>query len=74
MVSIKKLIEMLEKLNYAYPYHQAIGFYMDKSGYYDETSLNLLRKKGLKYDFYLDYDIKEMKYSPEWRIFYPKNL
>jgi hypothetical protein len=73
MFSVNDLVNMLEKLNYAYPYHQAIGFYMDHSGCYDDTSLNLLRSKGLKYDFYLTYDMREVKYSTKWRLFFPNN-
>jgi len=72
-VSIKKLISMLKSLNYVYPYHQAVGFYLEKAGYSD-PSVNLLRDFGINYDFYLAHDMKEMGYSEEWRIFFPKGL
>ena len=73
-LSVKKLVNMLDTLKFVYPYHQAIDFYLDKSGCYDHSSINLLRGKGLKYDFYLAHNIKEMNYSKEWRLFFPNNL
>jgi hypothetical protein len=73
-LSVNKLVSMLDKLNYVYPYHQAIGFYLDQSGCYDDSSINIIHRKGLDYDFYLSHDIKEMKYSPEWRIFFPNRF
>jgi len=71
--SIKKLISMLEGLDYVYPYHEAVGFYLEKAGYTD-PSINQLRDLGMNYDFYLAHDMKEMGYSEEWRIFFPKGL
>ena len=72
-VSIDSMIAMLKKIKYIYPYHQAIGFYMQAAGFSD-SSLKPLRKIRMEYDFYLDYDMKKTKYSKEWRIYYPKNL
>jgi predicted transcriptional regulator of viral defense system len=71
--SANKLLAMLKKINYIYPYHQVIGFYMDKAGY-DDAILNLVHKMEMKYDFYLDYGMKETDYSKEWRLFFPKNF
>jgi predicted transcriptional regulator of viral defense system len=72
-VSAKKLVSMLKKINYAYPYHQAIGFYMERSNF-DTSSLNLLKKIGIKYNFYLDYNMKGTEYSQKWKIYFPKGL
>ena len=41
-VSVKRVTDYLTKLGYTYPYHQAIGFYMQRAGY-DESHLRLLR-------------------------------
>lgn len=71
---MRKLVSMLEKLNYIYPYHQAIGFYLDKAGYYEDSALKLLQKFGLKYDFYLAHQIDDVDYSKEWRLYFPKGL
>jgi predicted transcriptional regulator of viral defense system len=73
-VSINRLTAMLRKLNYVYPYHQAVGFYLERSGVYDESSIRLLRKFEMNYDFYLTYDMQEQDYSKEWRLFFPKGF
>lgn len=73
-VSINVLVAMLKKLNYAYPFHQRIGFYMSKTGLYSSMQLKLVRKIPIKWNFYLSHDIKQKEYSEEWRIFYPKGL
>lgn len=67
-VSIHRLLKILERLDYIYPYHQSIGFLMQKAGY-PENSYTQLRAIGINYDFYLAHDIKQMEYSKDWRLF-----
>jgi predicted transcriptional regulator of viral defense system len=75
-VSINKLSIMLKDLGYKYPYHQAIGFYLEKSGAYKESSIKIFRNIEKEYDFYLTYQMgnKDMSYSKEWRLYYPKGI
>lgn len=73
-VSINKLAAILKKLDYVYPYHQAIGFYMERAGVYRESQINLLSKFEMKHDFYLTYQMKDMEYSKRWRLYYPKGF
>jgi len=72
-ISIKKLIKMLQQISYIYPYHQSIGFYMQKAKF-NNDSLIPFKKLGLKNDFYLDYKMKNPNYSQEWRLYYPEYL
>lgn len=72
-MSINRLLQTLESLDYVYPYHQSIGFLMQKADY-PEKSYAQLRAIGLNYNFYLAHDIKQLEYSEVWRLFYPKEL
>jgi hypothetical protein len=72
-VSVNTLIAALKKLNYVYPYHQIIGFYMQRAGY-EEKRYGRLKKLGLNFDFYLTYGMKESEFDRDWRLHYPKGL
>ncbi len=73
-VSINKLSAMLKKLNYIYPYHQVIGFYLEKAEKYKTSQINLMKKFDMKYDFYLTHQMKKMSYSKNWRLYFPEGL
>lgn len=72
-VSVRKLLTILDKLEYTYPYHQSVGFLMERAGY-DEDFLKQLLNYEIKWNFYLDYGLKDADYSERWRLFYPKGL
>jgi predicted transcriptional regulator of viral defense system len=73
-VSINRLVAYLESIDYIYPYHQAIGFYLTKVNSYNESEVALLRRLEIEYDFYLVHQMREKDYSNEWRLFYPKGF
>ena len=73
-VSINVLAAMLKNIDYRYPYHQAIGFYMEKSGVYRETQIDLMKYFEIEQDFYLDHDMRDVEYSKEWKLYYPKGF
>lgn len=72
-VSAERLLATFKALDYAYPYHQSIGFLMEKAGY-PKSSYEQFRALGLAHDFYLAHRMEETAYSSEWRLRYPKNL
>ncbi len=73
-VSVNKLIATLKKINYVYPYQQAIGFYLEKTGVYTQSQLDLVRRFEMKYNFYLMHEMKDYDYSQQWRLYYPKGF
>lgn len=72
-VSVNKLKATLKRLKYVYPYHQSIGFIMDRAGYRTEQTKRLL-ELGTAIDFYLAYGMVDKKYDSKWRLFFPKGL
>lgn len=74
-VSVASVMATLKQLGYAYPYHQAIGFYMSRAGW-PADQVAKIKKIGLNFDFYLDYGtpVSQRAYDKEWRLFYPKGL
>lgn len=72
-VSVNRLLATLRRLDYAYPYHQAVGFYLERAGY-RESLLALVEGMGIEYDFYLSYRIESKRYSERWRLFYPEGM
>jgi len=73
-VSLNKMAAMLKKMNFVYPYHQVIGFYLERSEGYKESSINLFRKFDISYNFYLTQGMKEMDFSEKWRLYFPKGF
>ena len=72
-LSVNKLAALLQNIAFTYPYHQAVGFYLQKAGY-KGPRLDLLRQKPIALDFYLDYQLANKAYNEEWRIYYPKGM
>lgn len=72
-ISINKLIAILDKFDFVYPYHQSIGFYLERAGI-ESSRLQPLMERKMKFDFYLTYEMTETDYDKGWRIYYPKGI
>ncbi|MEK7317297.1 MAG: type IV toxin-antitoxin system AbiEi family antitoxin [Candidatus Eisenbacteria bacterium] len=68
-----EIVRVLKRLDYVYPYHQAIGFLMERAGY-AEAEWEKLRSLGTKFDFYLLHGLKAPKRDAKWRLFFPEGL
>ncbi len=72
-LSTNKLLATYKQLNFVYPYHQAIGFYLERAGY-GAAAVRAFRALEMKYDFYLDHDMGETTFCRPWRLYIPANL
>lgn len=68
-----EIVEMLRKLNYVYPYHQAIGFLMERAGF-PESEWKKLLELGTRLDFYLLHGMRRPKHDKKWRLFIPEGV
>lgn len=71
-VDATKLHQYLQKLDYSYPYHQVIGFYMERAGYSPAETAPF--EKSITLNFYLTYNLKAKQFSEKWKLFYPKGM
>jgi len=72
-ISVSKLMALLRRLDYTYPYHQSIGFYLKRAGYPERDQI-LAKREHSEFDFYLSHNLKDPDFDPEWRVFFPRNL
>jgi len=71
--SMNRLGALLKELDYIYPYHQAVGFYLERSGAFKRSAIELFREKfAFEFDFYLTYEMKQPRYDSRWRLYVPK--
>jgi len=71
--SVSTLVRTLKALDYTYPYHQAIGFYLKQAGY-SAREWKPFARIGARFDFYLSHGISGPILDREWRVFYPTGL
>jgi hypothetical protein len=72
-LSVAKMVTVIRKLDHLYPYHQAVGFYLDRVGF-GQQELVGLKRLGLDFNFYLANRIKPTEFDSAWRVFFPAKL
>jgi hypothetical protein len=72
-VDVDHMVDLLRRLDHAYPYHQAVGFLLERAGQ-SPANCDKLASLGRQFDFYLDYRIKNPAFNQKWRIYYPASL
>ena len=72
-MSVTTLHQLLETVDHVYPYHQSIGFYMERAGF-GTSELDTLRTREMKFDFYLANRMKKVSFDRAWRVHYPREL
>ncbi len=75
-LSLNRLAATLLKFEYIYPYAQAVGFLLERSGY-DAKAIKRHKVFQLSQDsfkFYLVHGMKDKEYDAKWRLFIPKGF
>lgn len=72
-ISLNKLVATLDNMDFIYPYHQAVGFYLERAGY-SGKKLEELRSRKKEFRFYLTYEMKKKNFSDDWQLYYPKGM
>lgn len=71
--SLARLGALLGHLDFAYPYHQAIGFLLEKAGYPDRD-VSRFERFGLTHDFYLVRGAEQLTFDKKWRLYVPVGM
>ncbi|MXS71569.1 hypothetical protein GSF70_10100 [Flavobacteriaceae bacterium W22] len=69
-LNTETLYEYYSKMNFTYPYYQAIGYYLEQSGY-EESQYEPFLEYEQEFDFYLEYNMTKKSYNKKWRIYFP---
>ena len=72
-VKVQDIVQTLRKLDYVYPYHQAIGFLLERAGFAPKECAKLL-ELGTDFEFYLVHGMKKSSFNKKWRLFYPEGF
>ena len=72
-LSIDQMTSLLAKMRYVYPYHQALGFVLQRAGVPEEM-LRPLKERKIRFRFYLDYAMNTPRFDSTWKLYYPCDL
>lgn len=72
-ISVNRLRSYLQKLSYKYPFHQTIGFYLEKAGL-ERRQLLPLSSLPIQFDMPLYHGAERDQFSEFWRVWYPKDF
>lgn len=72
-LSVNAMASMLKRMAFGYPYHQAIGYYLERAGF-TPSRVDLLRKMPMERDFYLTHQMGATRYVPAWRLHVPEGF
>lgn len=72
-ISMPSIVAALSALQYVYPYHQAVGFYLQRAGL-PTAALASLKKFPIDFNFYLANLITAPVLDQDWHVFYPSDL
>lgn len=72
-LSVNTMAAMLKRMAFGYPYHQSIGYYLERAGY-KASLVDLFHRQPMERDFYLTHDMRKTSYSSRWRLHVPQGF
>ncbi len=72
-IDFVKLKTYLSQMDYKYPYHQSLGFYLERAGA-KASDLKIFSEIGLNFNFYLDYSMASTDFDKSWRVYFPLGI
>lgn len=72
-IDIEKMAGYLTALDYVYPYHQAVGWYLSQAGFSD-GQLASFRVRPRDRNFYLAHQMTDPVLDEHWKIYVPRNF
>lgn len=73
IISVQTFLEIYARLDYIYPYHQAIGFLLEKTNNPNKELIEEFFKMPKPFKFYLVHNIpkEKLEFNKKWNIYYP---
>ncbi|RYH24589.1 MAG: hypothetical protein EON54_24530 [Alcaligenaceae bacterium] len=72
-ISVNTMASMFTRMEFGYPYHQAIGYYLERAGF-NPSRVGLFRKMPMERDFYLTHQMGKTRFIPAWRLHVPEGF
>lgn len=72
-ISVNTMASVLKRMKFGYPYHQAIGYYLERAKF-SSSRVDLFRKMPMERDFYLTHQMGKTRYVPAWRLYVPEGF
>lgn len=72
-LSVNTLAAMLQRMAFGYPYHQVIGYYLERAKY-KPSLVALFQRQPMERDFYLTHDMRKTSYLSRWRLYVPQGF
>lgn len=72
-LSANTMLSLLRRMGFGYPYHQAIGYYLERAKY-KPSVIELFQRLPMERDFYLAHSMGSTVYNSRWRLFVPEGF
>lgn len=76
IIATRTFLETYARLDYIYPYHQAIGFLLEKTNNPNKELIGKFFEMPKPFKFYLVHNIpkEKLEFNKKWNIYYPSFL